>query len=138
MADQATKEQNGGPDPHLFVFILRRMLHRILQAIPIKSARPQNAVFLNRLSDLRFGLDDLLAVVRTACSAYTVCKVELSALRALYHSGKVKLPNVGTSLISAGLGCFSLRYCHVKHLLKRKYIILSTISIIIYFLLIFK
>ena len=57
-------------------------------------------------------LDDLNAVIVAASVANTVRTSILAAMCALYKSGSFQLPNVGTSLISAGFRCFCLRYCH--------------------------
>ena len=66
---------------------------------------------------LRFFVDDLFAVVVTAILANAVREIVFAAVLALNHAGQYQFPNVGTSLISARFGCFSLRNCHPKHLL---------------------
>ena len=57
-------------------------------------------------------VENLLAVVRAAVAANAVSKIELAALGALNNARSFKLPNAGTSLVSASLRGFSLRYCH--------------------------
>ena len=64
-------------------------------------------------------LEHFLAVVISASLAYTVVSYEFAALRALAEAGQGKLPIVGTSLVSASLRYFLLRYCHDLHLLDR-------------------
>ena len=58
---------------------------------------------------------DFLALVRTAVRANTVGEDHLAALGALDHVRGVKLPGAGASRISACLGCFLLRYCHLGY-----------------------
>ena len=65
--------------------------------------------------ELFANLDDFLTLVITAGFANAVCKVESAALGALSEVRKGQLPNVGTSLVSASLRYFSLRYCHLKN-----------------------
>ena len=62
--------------------------------------------------DLRFLLNDFLAVVGTARFAYTVSKNVLATLCTLYHSGQFKLPVIRSSLVSASFRDLFLRYCH--------------------------
>ena len=54
-----------------------------------------------RTGSLSVNLDDFLASVCSASLAYTVRKIVLTALRALDHTGHIKLPYAGTSLISS-------------------------------------
>ena len=64
-----------------------------------------------------FLFDDFLAVVITAVGANAVCKIELAAVRTLYHTGHGKLPDVAASLVTTGFRSFSLRCCHFSYLL---------------------
>ena len=66
---------------------------------------------------LALNLENFLAAVISASLADTVAKNVCAALGALGHAGKRKLPVVRTSLVSASLGYFFLRYCHSLHLL---------------------
>ena len=61
-------------------------------------------------------LNNLLAVIVTAGLAYAVSNIVFAAMRALYHAGHFELPDVGTSLVTSRLGCFSLRYSHLLNL----------------------
>ena len=58
--------------------------------------------------------DYLLAAVETASLANTMCQYHFIAfgIGALYHTGHSELGVVGSSLVSACLRSFSLRYCH--------------------------
>lgn len=67
--------------------------------------------------ELLANLDDFLTLVMTAGFAYAVSKIVSAALGALSEARKGQLPCAGTSLISASLRHFSLRYCHLKTLL---------------------
>lgn len=62
---------------------------------------------------------DLFAVVRAAVATNAVCEVELTALGALNDARSFEFPNAGSSLVSAGLGGLSLRYCHFCVLLQK-------------------
>ena len=56
---------------------------------------------------------NLYTLVEATSLAYTVCTVELAALRALNDIGGVlKLPYAGASLHLSRMRCFSLWYCH--------------------------
>jgi hypothetical protein len=46
-----------------------------------------------------------------------VGELQLAALGAFAEAGGRQLPNVGAALVLAGLGAFSLGYCHFQHLL---------------------
>ena len=59
-----------------------------------------------------FASNNELAIVVTAVTANAMRQIVFSAMRTLYHAGHFELPNVGTSLVSSCLGCFSLRYSH--------------------------
>ncbi len=61
---------------------------------------------------LALNIENFLTVIVTASLANTVASYVLTALRALCHAGKNELPVVRTSLVSASLRYFSLRYCH--------------------------
>lgn len=61
---------------------------------------------------LRILFDNFLAVVCSACLAYSVRKNELSTLGALCHSGQVEFPYARASLVSSRFRHFSLWYCH--------------------------
>ncbi len=68
---------------------------------------------------LALNIENFLAVIVTASLANAVISYILTALGALCHAGKNKLPIVRTSLVSASLRYFSLRYCHSYTSLKR-------------------
>lgn len=61
---------------------------------------------------LRILFDNFLAVICSACLAYSVRKNELSTLGALCHSGQVEFPYARASLVSSRFRHFSLWYCH--------------------------
>ena len=69
------------------------------------------------IRELFANLDDFLALVMSAGFANTVSEIISTTLGALSKARKGQLPNAGTSLISASLGCFSLRNCHFELLL---------------------
>ena len=71
----------------------------------------RNRLFLLALCLFLVG-DNLLAVVVTAATAYTMCEIVFTTVRAFYHAGHIEFPDVGTSFVSARLRCFSLRYSH--------------------------
>ena len=78
-----------------------------------KTKEPPYAVLMFCQTGSCVLLDDFLAVVASASLADTMCESVLTTLRALYHAGKIKLPDIGTSFISASFRYFSLRYCHL-------------------------
>ena len=59
-------------------------------------------------------LDSLLAAVVATIRTQTMSTLVLAALSALYQRRGVQLPDVVTSLITPGFGCFSLGYRHVS------------------------
>ena len=63
-----------------------------------------------------FNVENLLAIVEAANLAYAVGLEHLGAsgVGALNKTGHWELGIVGSSLISARFGHFSLRYCHIK------------------------
>lgn len=62
-------------------------------------------------------LDDFLALVVTAVATCLVGELERAAVAALYQRGGLQLPNIAATLVAAGFGKMSLRYCHFLHLL---------------------
>jgi hypothetical protein len=68
-----------------------------------KKATARVAFFSDIPLLLCLGIENFLAVVVTASLANAVAQYELSALGTLGHSGEIKLPVVGTSLVSASL-----------------------------------
>ncbi len=75
---------------------------RLLHLGPSQSNVAERSVFV----------DDLSAVVVATLEAYSVRSFVRAALRASDEFRCVHLPDVGTSLVSSGLGRFSCRYCH--------------------------
>ena len=62
--------------------------------------------------------NNLYTLVVAASLAYTVSKINLAALGALYEiGGSLKLPNAGTSFHFSRVRNFSLWYCHCNNLL---------------------
>lgn len=59
-------------------------------------------------------VDNLLAIVVATGLANAVSEIVFTAVRTLYHAGHFELPNIGTSLVTSCLRCFSLRYSHFK------------------------
>lgn len=74
------------------------------------------ASYLPRLQSV-VCFNNFLAVVCSACLAYSVCKIIFTAFGAFCHAGKIKFPDAGTSFVSSCLRDFFLRYCHVDDLL---------------------
>ena len=66
---------------------------------------------------LFFYVDDFLAVVVSAASAYTVVQVVFTTLGALGQVGLFQSRISGASLVSSCTGNFFLRYCHCSILL---------------------
>jgi len=58
-------------------------------------------------------LDDFLALVVTAVATCLVGELQRAAVAALDQCGGLQLPNIAATLVAAGLGKMSLRYCHI-------------------------
>lgn len=70
------------------------------------------SIFCIKMRNSALDVDYLLSIVGTTSSANSVSEIELTALRALYHTRHIKLPDVRTSLVTSRFGDFLLRYCH--------------------------
>jgi len=91
------------------IFAQKAFSHR---SIPITNKKTVSMITRFFMLCFFFTGDNQLTIVVTAVAANAMCQVVFSAVRALYHSGHIELPNVGTSLVSSCLRCFSLRYSH--------------------------
>ncbi len=108
--DKALHENAAG----LFAFLFRRKQKRAVEGVA-RPQRPNGAALFSVFLDG----DNLLAGVGSTSLANSVSQRIFSALRALHHAGKVKLPDAGTSLVPSCFRRFMLRYCHfASHLLQ--------------------
>jgi hypothetical protein len=93
--------------PHNFVFKTKQEGEGIA---PSPSVHNTNVPPILRKLGL---LDDFLALVVTAVATCLVGELQRAAVAALDQCGGLQLPNIAATLVAAGLGKMSLRYCHI-------------------------
>ncbi len=82
----------------------------------IVSADSSTETDIRAMSKLVFDLNDFFAVFLTTLGTNSVVEIVSAAVGALFQSGLFQLPYAGTSGVLSCLRCFTLRYCHCKHL----------------------
>mgnify|MGYP001087678058 FL=1 len=99
------------PDGHAFTSQFRSQTKQEGEGIaPSPSVHNTNVPPILRKLAL---LDDFLALVVTAVATCLVGELQRAAVAALDQCGGLQLPNIAATLVAAGLGKMSLRYCHI-------------------------
>ena len=99
------------PDGHAFTSQFRSQTKQEGEGIaPSPSVHNTNVPPILRKLAL---LDDFLALVVTAVATCLVGELQRAAVAALHQCGGLQLPNIAATLVAAGLGKMSLRYCHI-------------------------